>query len=193
MPSFTKQAIKAAFMKLLDERPLNQITVKDIVTECGISRNSFYYHYSDIPAMITEIIIERADDITAQYGSVDTLEECLRAAVQFAQENKRAILHIYRSISRDQVEEYLMRICRYTVERYIETAIGQVPVLDEDREIIIRFVQCECFGQAVAWLNSGMRYDIEAQFSRLCVLIHGMIDELVRRCGRAAAGDGAGK
>ena len=41
MPNFTKTAIKQAFLKLLNERPLKQITVRDIVEECGINRNSF--------------------------------------------------------------------------------------------------------------------------------------------------------
>ena len=48
--SLTKRAIRASFLKLLNERPLNKITVKDIVEDCGINRNSFYYHYPDIPA-----------------------------------------------------------------------------------------------------------------------------------------------
>ena len=42
--SLTKRAIRASFLKLLNERPLNKITVKDIVEDCGINRNSFYYH-----------------------------------------------------------------------------------------------------------------------------------------------------
>ena len=47
--SLTKRAIRASFLKLLNERPLNKIPVKDIVEDCGINRNSFYYHYTDIP------------------------------------------------------------------------------------------------------------------------------------------------
>ena len=31
MPNFTQKAIKETFIALLDERPLNRITVKDIV------------------------------------------------------------------------------------------------------------------------------------------------------------------
>jgi len=38
---FTKKAIKDTFIELLNERPLSQITVKDIVEKCGINRNSF--------------------------------------------------------------------------------------------------------------------------------------------------------
>ena len=51
MPNFTKRAIKEAFLKLLSERPLTQISVLEIVEECGIYRNSFYYHFQDIPAL----------------------------------------------------------------------------------------------------------------------------------------------
>ena len=44
MANFTKQAIKASFMKLLSQKPLSKISVRDIVEDCGINRNSFYYH-----------------------------------------------------------------------------------------------------------------------------------------------------
>lgn len=191
MASYTKKAIKDSFLKLLDQRPLHQITVKDIVEDCGVNRNSFYYHFADIPSMVTEIITERSDQIIAQYGTVDTLEQCLKAAVEFAQENRRAVLHIYRSANREQVEDYLMRICRHTVEAYARSAIGQVNILDEDRELLIRFFQCECFGQTIAWLNSGMNYDVEGEFSRLCQIMRGMTEGLIRRCAQDAgtAGD----
>ena len=33
MASFTRRAIKDTFLKLLNQRPLNQITVKDIVED----------------------------------------------------------------------------------------------------------------------------------------------------------------
>ena len=59
MANFTKQAIKAAFLELLDEKPLNKISVRDIVERCGINRNSFYYHFQDIPSLLGEIIIEQ--------------------------------------------------------------------------------------------------------------------------------------
>ncbi len=52
MPNFTKQAIKDSFLKLLNQQPLSKISVRSIVEDCGINRNSFYYHYQDIPALL---------------------------------------------------------------------------------------------------------------------------------------------
>ena len=59
MASFTRAAIKEAFLKLLNQRPLNQITIKDIVEDCGINRNSFYYHFEDLPALVEEMVADR--------------------------------------------------------------------------------------------------------------------------------------
>lgn len=185
MTAFTRNAIKASFLKLLNQRPLNQITVKDIVEDCGINRNSFYYHFADIPTLVTEIIQESADRIIQEHAGVDSLEECLSAVVQFALENKRAVMHVYRSAQRDAYEQHLMRICQYVVTAYARTVFADVPILDEDRDILIRFYKCECFGQAVEWLNSNMSYDIERQFRRLGQVWGNMTEELVRRCADA--------
>ena len=58
MANFTKKAIKDTFISLLKEKPFNQITVKDIVDECGVNRNTFYYHYEDINDLLENVITE---------------------------------------------------------------------------------------------------------------------------------------
>lgn len=52
MTQFTSKAIEESFIRLLNERPLDKITIKDIVDDCGISRNTFYYHFQDITALL---------------------------------------------------------------------------------------------------------------------------------------------
>lgn len=56
MPNFTERAIKESFVRLLNEKPLSQISVRMIAEDCGIHRNSFYYHYRDIPSLIEDIV-----------------------------------------------------------------------------------------------------------------------------------------
>ena len=49
MAGFTKEIIIQTLLELLNEKPLAKITVKDIVERCGVNRNTFYYHFRDIP------------------------------------------------------------------------------------------------------------------------------------------------
>nr|WP_325211595.1 TetR/AcrR family transcriptional regulator C-terminal domain-containing protein [uncultured Oscillibacter sp.] len=180
-----REAVKAAFLRLLEERPLREITVKDIVQDCGVNRNTFYYHFKDIPALLEEIIMDQADRIIAAQGPSLSLADCLETAARFALERRQAVLHINQSAHRDLFELCLMDVCRRVVEDYAAAAIGSVPVSPEDRAVIIRFYQCECFGQVMAWLNGGMRYDVSKQFRRLCRLGEGMTELMLKRAMEA--------
>lgn len=55
MPSFTKKAIIESFLRIAAKKPLDKITVRDIVDDCGINRNTFYYYFQDIYAVLEEI------------------------------------------------------------------------------------------------------------------------------------------
>ena len=113
------------------------------------------------------------------------MADCLETAARFAQEHRLAVLHINQSAHRDLFEFCLMDVCRRIVEDYAAAAIGSVPIPREDREVIIRFYQCELFGQIMAWLNDGMRYDISRQFRRLCQLADGTTERMLRRAMEA--------
>lgn len=181
MSGFTKQAIRNSFIKLLNERPIAQITIKDIVEDCGINRNSFYYHYQDLPSMIEEIIFDEAKDIIKRYPTVNSLEEGLDIAVSFALENRRAALHLYHSSNRDLFEQYLWRVCEYVVDTYISTAFAEYPIGAKDKGIIIRYYKWICFGAIVDWMSGGMKDDIQAIFYRMVQLKKGMLEEVIRR------------
>ncbi len=64
MPNdYTKTAIKAAFIRLLNERPLNKISVKKHCGYLQYQPQYLYYHYQDIPSLLEEIIIEAANTL----------------------------------------------------------------------------------------------------------------------------------
>ena len=47
-----KEIIAEAARKLILEKKVKKLTVKDIVEECQITRQAFYYHFEGIPDMI---------------------------------------------------------------------------------------------------------------------------------------------
>ena len=182
MANLTEKAIKASALKLLNEKPINQITIKDRVEDCGINRNSFYYHFRDLPSLIEEMVTEQAEQLIAEYPSINSLEECLDAAVSFAMNNRKAVMHIYNSVSRDIYEQYLWRVCEYAVTAYINSVLGDMKISDFDKEVIINFYKCACFGQILDWQRGGMKSDIKKQFMRMCEIRKGEIEEIAAKC-----------
>lgn len=184
MSNLTECAIKEAFIKLLGEKPLAQISVRMIVEECGINRNSFYYHFQDIPTLLGEIIREEVDRIITQYPTITSLDQCVDVALRFTLANKRAVYHIYNSVSRDLYESALMKICEYLVTAYLDTAFGKGTVDEYDRAVIIRFTKCEIFGLACDWVENGMKDSAIEEIHRATDLCRGMSEELIHRAKR---------
>ncbi|MBU8612085.1 MULTISPECIES: TetR/AcrR family transcriptional regulator [Bacillus] len=62
----TKSAIKHAFLKLLQEKEINKITVSELSKEADIGRGTFYLHYKDVFDLYEQI----EDEIFQQLGSI---------------------------------------------------------------------------------------------------------------------------
>ncbi len=43
----TEKALAASLKRLMNDAPLARISVRDIVEDCGVNRQTFYYHFKD--------------------------------------------------------------------------------------------------------------------------------------------------
>ena len=64
------------------------------------------------------------------------------------------------------------------------TVNGGIQVQDNDKRIIIKAYTCECYGQIVNWLSSGMKEGFRQDMIRLCRLREGEVRELLVRSTR---------
>ena len=83
MAVMTQKALGDALIKLLSKKPLSRITVNDIVEECGLARQTFYYHFEDIPDML-KWMLEKGVQLMREAGMGKDGEERLRYFVLMA-------------------------------------------------------------------------------------------------------------
>ena len=182
MSNFTKKAIQESFLKLLTERPLSKITVKDIVADCGVNRNTFYYYFEDIPKLIESIVEEDAAEIIQSYPTIEKFEDCLEAAITLALAKKRAVLHIYHSANREIYEMYLWKVCDHTVNAYVTSVLQGKSVRESDLAVVKEYLSGLAYGIFSRWLKNDMNDDIRGMLLRLTEIKKGMIEEMILRC-----------
>ena len=176
-----KDIIKETFLKLLEQRPLSQITVKDIVEESGVNRNTFYYHYADLPSLIEDVVMEETEKIISGHHTFDSIESAILKALEFTLEHRRAVMHLYNSNNRDIFNQYFMKISEHVITEYFESLFSGIEISEGDKNLLIHYHTCLAFGQAVDWIRKGMTTDIIGQFERLCELYKGIPEEVIRR------------
>ena len=180
MANFTERAIKETFLNLLNEKPVNKITVKDISQTCGINRNTFYYHYNDIPSLMEEIFTEQAE-LIVNLDENASLYELLIYAVDFAIENKTAVYHIYKSANREMFETYLERITEKTISDLIERKAREYNTSENNKKAIIHYYKCLLVGFVIDWLLSGMQYELQDELKIICDLFDGAMEKALER------------
>lgn len=78
MAVHAKEQIVSAFLDLLMKKPLDKITVTDIVQASGVTRQTFYYHFQDISALITFIVCRYADDVCSRAAQASSIRDIIR-------------------------------------------------------------------------------------------------------------------
>lgn len=157
MPQFTKKAIMDSFVKLLNQKPLDQITVKDIVGDCGVSRKTFYYYYQDTRALTEDLFLSYAEHILESGASPASLEELLLDLARQLYQNKKLVLHVYNSSERDRFEEYLFEGAEKAVVDFVRRQAEGIPCGDDKIRMLADWYLAAFAGLAAAWVRHGMK------------------------------------
>ena len=190
MPIDMKAAICRSASELLTKKRTKKLTVKDIVEECGITRQTFYYHFQDITALLEHILNADVERVLSQHLDMDSWEDGFISAARFALENKRLVYHIYNSVSRERVERYLYSIAGEVMRLYVSRITEQVEhvahkkVFPEDQKMVVDFYKFALVGMILDWLNTGMKKDPEGLIRRVGEIFHGNIEAALTRVSR---------
>ena len=187
MADLTKKAIAEGLKELCHHKDFNKISVRDITEQCGLNRQTFYYHFQDIPALIEEIFIEESENLIKKYPKVDDLDACVDSIFQLSMKNKKALLNIFHSVNRDIYEQYTMRLCETFVTKYVYTVFGQYMINERDRKICIWSIKCELFGILIDCCTNGLREDYIDDIHRLLELSYGIPQMIIKQSNERSA------
>lgn len=181
MTDFTKREIKNKFMELLTEYNFDKITVKELVDACGISRNTFYYHYHDIFEVMEDICENEILKMNESHEHFNSLKDAFTSATAFAQKNKKAVLHLRQSSKTVYFENYLLRMFEKAITEYIRQQAEDLDVEEKDINMLVVFYKYGLVGILKEWFDSGMQGDESGLIDRMVYILEGNIRASLRK------------
>ncbi|MDO4345543.1 MAG: TetR-like C-terminal domain-containing protein [Eubacteriales bacterium] len=181
MSQLTEKAIIQSFLGLLKEKPFDKITVKDIVEDCGINRNTFYYHYADIYDLLRRVFELRAREVLDLDVIKDNWPEQFLRSTVYVFENRKTVYHIYNSIDRQQLEQFLYQVAGEIMTAYVREKAKGLEADEDDILIIVDFYKCALVGMVIQWLDGGMKQEPEVVIRRIADLQDGNILRMLKR------------
>lgn len=181
MSQITKRALEQSLKNLLREKPLSKITVTDITEDCGISRMTFYYHFKDIYDLVEWACMEDAAKALANKKTYDTWQQGFIQIFHAVQENKVFVMNVYRCVSREQVEKYLIPLTDQLIMGVIAERSAGMTVREEDKQFIAQVYSYSFVGLMLDWVKDDMRAEPELLVNKLALVIQGSISAALER------------
>lgn len=179
MSKYTRQAIMYSMLKLLQEKSIDKIIVKDICEMCDINRNTFYYYYSDIYQVLEELLrIETEKSLKEKQENNSFYEEYLRK-YHLVLEYRKAVYHLYNSKNRDMILKYLYDITENFVEGYVQKEVEGKNLSPEDIQFIVDFYSDSMIGNMLRWMQKGMQEKQEKLIYRISISYQATITALI--------------
>lgn len=179
MAKFTRQAIMYSLLKLLQEKSIDKITVKDICELCEINRNTFYYYYSDIYQVLEELLKLETEKSLKEDQKYESFYEDFLKRYHLIIEYKKAVYNLYNSKNRDLILKYFQDITENFVEKYVYKEVKGKKLLPEDIKFIIDFYSSSMIGNIFRWMHKGMQEKQEQLIYKLSVSYQATIKALI--------------
>ncbi len=170
MPADRKGQIAEEFMKLAKSRPVDKITVKDIVTACHITRQTFYYHFQDL--MIEWCLQQTMESLVEQSLSSPDRLQAMRLFVETAVEARELIRKLLASSQREQTERLLVKTTRVYLQEIIDRKELFQNVSRIDMEVALNFYASAIVGTLLEACQK-TRVNVEQLAGQLIRLLDG--------------------
>ena len=116
-----KRMIAEATRTLLMDKNVKKLTVKDIVEECHITRQTFYYHFEDIPNLIRWILEQGMEQMLQEIRRQGNPEEGLRYLFLMA---VNSMPYIKKSLQSNYAAE-IQRLLKQQMYRFFEQIVEE--------------------------------------------------------------------
>ena len=143
-----------AIKSLIKKQPLDKITVTDIVSTAGKTRQTFYRHFQDKYDLVNWYFEKLADKSFRQIGNSSTLKEGLVKKFTFLLNDQIFFMQAFQSKDYNNVENYDYQCILEFYKQIIHNKIGDIP------EDIMFLLKMYCHGSitmTVEWAIRGMK------------------------------------
>jgi len=172
--NITKLALAGSLKRLMLKTSFNQISVKDIVDDCGLTRQAFYYHFKDKYDLMNWIYYTETARFMSSYNKVEHWLDGMLDLCNYMRQNKTFYINALNTTGQNSFQEYLHDYIRDISISVIES-IKDTEFEEEKWGFIVEFISTAFVGLIVRWADNGMKDDPTEYVMKMRSLFDGSI------------------
>ena len=183
MSVLTERALAASLRKLLEKKTLDKITVKDITDDCGVNRQTFYYHFHDVYDLVGWIFTEEAKKYLSEDIDGSNWKANVRKITQRLIIDKNFVMNIFFSVNRRQLEKFMQNLVRPAFFTLSEEIIEEnnIKIEKEDYDFVVDLYTFGLVGILTEWLADGMKEGYLDKLDKFLYMVDGTMVITLRK------------
>ena len=127
---YTRKILAESLKKLIRRKSFSNITVREITEDCGLNRNTFYYHFEDINDLLKWTLEQEAIDVVKHFDLMSDYEE-----------NEKLLNNICNSLGQGELKRFFFNDLYGITSSVIDKTIQQMElsIPSDYRDFLSRF------------------------------------------------------
>ena len=139
MPVDMKNIIAETFYAMTQKKSLDKITVKALIEECKISRQTFYYHFQDIMDVIAWSVRQMIQKIVEKTLKTDSPQAALQIFISTAVQSYPLLQKLLDSHRRSEIEKLMVDAIRSYLQEILNAKADNVSLNCSDLAVTLSF------------------------------------------------------
>ena len=149
-----KREISEAYLRLIKTKDGDKITVKDLFQECGVSRQTFYYHFRDLMDVIEYSLRGILDDVVQECAKMDDPKDAIRHVLNTVIMNRSLIRRLETTSRHKEIEKIVATALHDTMAAILDIHDSDSRHLPKnDRETLLEFFSFGILGFVLSHLD----------------------------------------
>ena len=154
--NITKKALAETLKKLGTSKDINKITVSDIVEECGVNRQTFYYHFDDKFELVKYIYETELFDPLMEDLSFNNWEPKMIEALKVIKRMRDFFMNTA-AASSSFFQGYMQKTLFGVFCVAVEDLDPKNQVTEETKQLYARFLTYGTSGVILDWIMDGAK------------------------------------
>lgn len=161
----TKRLLTESLKRLMAQKPLNKISIREITEGCGVNRQTFYYHFEDIYDQVRWMFHQEAVKLLDQQEGILVWQDGLLQLFRYLEENRDICLCAMHSVSHEHLRRFFQADIYDIIHRVIDQLTEDLRTNEAEKDILTHFYVSALAGTVESWLLGELPYTPETLVS----------------------------
>ncbi len=153
----TKRAIAQSIKELMKREDLRKISVAEIVQNCGINRQTFYYHFKDKYDLVNWIYYNEVVSAISSQKSFHDWNDVMLEILNIMKREKCFYRNALNVTGQNAFQDYFFSLTKSLLIEIINAMDGGKGLKEEDKNFIAEFYTFGLVGVVIQWARNGMK------------------------------------